>query len=257
MDTESSPESRAGSRKDGAFPTTHWSMVLKAGGKPDVESSAALETLCGLYWYPLYAFVRRQGRSHHDAQDCTQKFFERFLAVEGIARARPERGRFRSYLLASLRNFMTEEWERASAAKRGGGEIHLSLDFTMAGEKFAREPVDKNVTPEQAFDCNWAMGVVERALLELRAEHAAGARGEVFDALAPLLWSDGRGEPLVNLGQRLGMAEGTVRVALHRMRKRLGECLRAQIAATVETDDEVADELHYLIKAIGAKGPAR
>src|SRR6185503_5342553 len=155
----------------GMFPTTHWSVVLHAGAGSDSQVHAALESLCRQYWYPLYAFVRRQGRAHHEAEDCTQEFLARLLASDGIARARPERGRFRTFLLTALRNFLTNEWQRTQAAKRGGGAAMVSLDWQDAERRFAHEPADPGLTPEQSFDRNWALGLIETALAGLRAEY--------------------------------------------------------------------------------------
>ena len=140
----------------GRFPTTHWSLVLEAGAGDDTAARAALETLCRQYWYPIYAFVRRQGRTHHEAEDCTQEFLARLLAADGVARARPERGRFRAFLLSSLRHFLANEWRKTQAAKRGGGVVIESLDWQDAEQRFAHEPADPGLTPEQAFDRSWA-----------------------------------------------------------------------------------------------------
>ncbi|HUJ42666.1 MAG TPA: sigma-70 family RNA polymerase sigma factor [Opitutaceae bacterium] len=237
------------------FPSTHWSVVLLAGAAGGPEARSALETLCRQYWYPLYAFVRRQGRTHHEAQDCTQEFLARLLAADGIARARPERGRFRTFLLTALRNFLTDEWHRTQAAKRGGGQVPLPLEFDTAGERYAREPADAGLTPEQAFDRRWALDVVEKALLDLRVEYAASGRGALFDALAPVIWGGGAREPPAAQAQQLGLNDGAYKVALHRLRKRLRERLQAQVAATVADDTEIEEELRYLITAVGGMRP--
>ena len=151
-----------------AFPTTQWSVVLHVGAESESKVRAALETLCRQYWYPLYVFVRRQGRAHHEAEDCTQEFLARLLDTAGMAHARPERGRFRTFLLTALRNFLTNEWHREHAAKRGGGQAMLSLDLEKAEERFTHEPVDPGLTPEQAFDRSWAHDLIDHALAELR-----------------------------------------------------------------------------------------
>ena len=161
-------------------------MVLNAGKGSESQARAALESLCRQYWYPLYTYVRRRGRTHHEAEDCTQEFLARLLASAGVARARPERGRFRSFLLASLRNFLTKEWQRGKAEKRGGGHALLPLEFDTAGERFAREPVDPGLTPEQAFDRNYALEMISRAIDAIRAEYGKSGRGELFAALGPL-----------------------------------------------------------------------
>jgi DNA-directed RNA polymerase specialized sigma24 family protein len=247
------PVPPAGAR--GSFPTTHWSIVVHAASGTEAQARSALETLCGQYWYPLYAFVRRQGRPHHEAQDCTQEFLARLLAADGIARARPERGRFRTFLLAALRNFLTNEWHRARAAKRGGREAPLPLDFDTADAALAREPTDPRLTPEQAFDRNWALGMIDRATASLRAEYDAGGRGEVFAALGPLLWAD-EAEESAPAVARPGLSATAYRTALHRLRRRFGEHLRTLVAATVVDGSDVDAELRHLIAAVSNPGPA-
>jgi DNA-directed RNA polymerase specialized sigma24 family protein len=250
--TDSGPRPAEG----GTFPTTHWSVVLNAGAGSESQARAALETLCRQYWYPLYAFIRRQGHPHHEAEDCTQEFLARLLAAEGVARARPERGRFRSFLLTSLRHFLTNEWHRAQAAKRGGGEPVLSLDLERADERFAHEPADPGLNPEQAFDRSWALDLIDRATLALRREYEKSGRGALFAALAPLLWGDPAAEALAIPAARLGMTAGAFTVALHRLRQRLGQRLRADVAETVADGADVDAELRHLIAAVGGGGAA-
>jgi len=243
------------SSNGGAFPTTHWSIVLEAGVESDTRARAALETLCRDYWYPLYAFVRRQGRSHHEAEDCTQEFLAHLLAKAGMAHARPERGRFRTFLLAALRNFLTNEWHRAHAGKRGGGRTILSLDLEMAEERFALEPADPALPPDQAFDRSWARAMVAAAESALRIEYENSGRSALFAALAPLVWGDNSHETLAQQAARLGMTGPTFTVALHRLRRRIGERLRADVAETVATDAEVDAELRHLIAAVSSASP--
>jgi len=234
----------------GSFPTTHWSVVINAGAGSESQVRAALETLCRQYWYPLYAFARRHGRPHHEAEDCTQEFLARLLATEGVARARPERGRFRAFLVTALRNFLTNEWQREQAAKRGGGQAPLSLDFEAAGERFAREPVDPGLTPEQAFDRAWALGLIEDTLAELRAEYEKSGRGGLFAALAPLVWGNNPAEVLAAPAERLGLTAHAFTVALQRVRRRLGDRLRARVAETVADTADIDAELRHLIAAV-------
>ena len=241
---ESTPAAR------GSFPTTHWSVVLNAGAGSESQARAALETLCRQYWYPLYAFTRRLGRPHHEAEDCTQEFLVRLLAHDGIARARPERGHFRSFLLTALRHFLNKEWERARAAKRGGGLAPIPLDFVAAGERFAHEPVDAGLTPEQAFDRNWALGLIDGTVAELQAEYQKSGRGELFAALAPLVWGNRTLEALVTPAARLGMNVHAFTVALQRLRRRLGDRLRARVAETVVDQADIDAELRHLIVAV-------
>src|SRR5688572_12832076 len=198
-----------------SFPTTRWSVVVNAGASPEAQAHGALATLCEQYWYPIYGFVRRQGRAHHEAEDCTQEFLARLLASASMAHARPERGRFRTFLLAALRNFLANEWRRTQAEKRGGGATVLSLDLERADERFTHEPVDTGLTPEQAFDRSWAMDLLQRATDALREDYEKSGRGPLFAALAPLLWSDARDESLAAPAAALRMSVPTLTVALH------------------------------------------
>ncbi len=231
-------------------------MVLRAGEGSESQVRSALESLCRQYWYPLYTFVRRQGRAHHEAEDCTQEFLARLLASDGVERARPERGRFRTFLLTSLRNFLVNEWQRGQAAKRGGGQAPLPLEFDTAAERFAREPADPGLTPEQAFDRNWALGMIERAVAALRTEYGKSGRGALFAALGPLVWSDTSQETHAELAEQLGMNAHAFTVALQRLRRRLGERLRIDVAQTVADEAEVDAELRYLIAALGGSASA-
>jgi RNA polymerase sigma-70 factor (ECF subfamily) len=232
-------------------------MVIKAGAHAETDAHGALETLCQQYWFPLYTFVRRQGRSHQEAEDCTQEFFARLLASDGITRAQPERGRFRTFLLTALRNFLTNEWHRAHAAKRGGGAAPLSLDFGEAENTFHREPADAALTPEQAFDRTWALSMIECSRARLRDDYEKSGRGALFGALAPLIWGDAPGEAQTALSAQLGMTPHAFSVALHRLRQRLGQRLRADVAETVADDTEVDAELRHLIAAVSAPSSPR
>jgi RNA polymerase sigma-70 factor (ECF subfamily) len=241
----------------GAFPTTHWSVVINAGAGSESQAHAALETLCRQYWYPLYAFARRHGRSHHEAEDSTQEFLARLLATDGVARARPERGRFRAFLVTALRNFLTNEWQREQAAKRGGGQAPLPLDFAAAGERFTREPMDPGLSPEQAFDRAWAHSLIEDTVAGLRAEYEKSGRGVLFAALAPLVWGGNPAESLAEPAARLGMNAHAFTVALQRVRRRLGDRLRARVADTVADPADVDAELRHLIAAVAGGNSER
>jgi len=243
----------APSSKPGAFPTTHWSLVLHANADSASQAQIALETLCRLYWYPLYAYVRRQGRSHHEAEDCTQGFFSKLLAGDGVRRARPERGRFRTFLLTSLRNYLTNAWHHSQAEKRGGGCILLPLEFSEADEQFSREPVDPKLTPEQAFDHSWARGLIDGALQELRHDYEKSGRTLLFAALRPLVWDSVPPETLAKLAPQLEMSVHAATMALHRLRRRLSERVRAAVADTVADSTEVDAELRHLIASISNK----
>jgi RNA polymerase sigma-70 factor (ECF subfamily) len=237
-------------KRGSPFPVTQWSMVLRAGTNTDAQSQAALEALCRNYWYPLYAFVRRQGRDHHGAEDSTQEFLAQLLAGDGLRSAHPERGRFRSFLLASLRNFLTSEWRRTQAAKRGGGVAPIPLVTPGPDERFRHEPQDTGLTPEQAFDRSWALGMIDRAVEELRAEYQRGGRETVFDALAPHVWGNASSETLAFCAKQLAMTLPAFTVALHRARRRLGERLRALVAETVAVPAEIDAELRHLVSTI-------
>lgn len=238
--------------RTGSFPDTQWSMVLKSNPSGDAGARTALESLCVQYWYPIYVFVRRQGREHHEAEDYTQEFFAGLLASDAIRRARPERGRFRTFLLSSLRNFLTSEWRRTQAAKRGGGVLTVPIASTEFDERYGQEPADTALTPEQAFDRTWALDVIDRAVRDLRDEYKATGRGELFDTMAPQIWG-GREVPADVSARNAAGLEMTMQaynVALHRARRRLGDRLRAIVAETVFDPGEIDAELHHLVEAV-------
>jgi RNA polymerase sigma-70 factor (ECF subfamily) len=229
-------------------------MVLRAGATTESQAHSALESLCRQYWYPLYTFVRRQGRTHHDAEDGVQSFLAHLLASDSLARARPELGRFRTFLLSALRNFLTNEWHRTRAAKRGGGQPHFPLEFDTAEERFSREPADPALTPEQAFDRNWAISMIDHAIAGLRDEYGNSGRAALFTALGPLVLNSSNIGSHAELAAKLGMNGHAFTVALQRLRKRLGERLRVDVAETVVDEVSVDAELRHLIAALD--GPA-
>ena len=194
----------------------------------------------------------------HEAEDLTQDFFRQLLATGAVAKARPERGRFRTFLLTAVRNFLANDWDRRRAAKRGGGSepVSLALEFGSAEARYAHEPVDHALSPEQAFDRSWALGVVEHALAALRAEYSAAGKSALFDALGPRVWGGHAAKPMAALAQQLGLNENALNVALHRLRRRLREQVETQIAATVADPDDVAEERRYLIAILLEKVPA-
>ncbi len=256
MSPDSSLSESPSPPQPGVFPATQWSMVINAGEGSESQARSALESLCHQYWYPLYTFLRRQGKTHHDAEDCTQEFLARLLAQNVVSKAKPERGRFRTFLLTSLRNFMTNEWQRGQAAKRGGGQVPLPLEFETAGERFAREPVDPGLTPEQVFDRNYAIDAINRSVETLRADYEKSGRGDIFTALRPFLWGDGSPGSLAQRAECLGMNAHALSVALQRLRRRLGECLRAEVGQTVATEADLDAELRHLIIAAGGSSSA-
>jgi RNA polymerase sigma factor (sigma-70 family) len=234
-----------------AFVTTHWSVVLTAGHRDTPRARAALETLCQTYWPPLYAYVRRRGYSPADAQDLTQEFFARLLGRNAVATVAPERGRFRSFLLASLNHFLADEWDKARAQKRGGGRV-ISLDLQTAETRLV-EASARDLTPEQAFERRWAITLLEQVYRKLEAEYGRDGKGTVFDVLRPALAGASKDAPYAELARRLDLTEGAVKVAVHRLRRRYRALLRETIADTVSGPDEVEDELRYLFRTLAGK----
>jgi RNA polymerase sigma-70 factor (ECF subfamily) len=229
-----------------SFRTTRWSVVLAATG-PAPESRAALESLCRTYWYPLYAFVRRAGSSHEEAQDLVQGFFARMLEKRDWAVA-PERGRFRAFLLASLRHFLANERDRERAGKRGGGARPVSIDAD-ADSRFALEPADGS-TPEREFDRRFALQLLDAALRELGDEQRRARKGAQFERLQHFLAGTSEEVPYGALAAELGTSEGALRVAVHRLRRRYGELIRRAVGDLVASPDEVEAEIQALLEAL-------
>jgi RNA polymerase sigma-70 factor (ECF subfamily) len=238
----------SGSRQ---FATTRWSLVLAAGKRSSPQSSAALATLCENYWYPLYAYVRRRGHEANEAEDFTQAFFARLLEKNDLAAADPERGRFRSFLLASLKHFLANEWDRARAEKRGGGRAALSIDFGTAEERYRAEPTH-DLTPEKIFERRWALVLLENVLARLHDESAQAGKADSFDRLKGFLTGEQSAGTYGQLAAELNMSEGAVKVAVHRLRRRYRELLRAEIEETVADPDEIDQEIRALFSALGS-----
>ena len=231
------------------FHTTNWSTVLLAGQSDLPEAKEALENLCQNYWYPLYAFVRRKGYSAHDAQDLTQEFFARLLEKNYLHSAEREKGRFRTFLLACLKHFLANEWDRAKAQKRGGGKTILSLDEQTAESRYSLEPRDET-DPEKIFERRWALTLLEKVLRQLRQEYTTDNKTALFEQIKDCLTGEKTSAPYAILAAKLEMTEGALKVAVHRMRQRYGELLRLEIANTVATSQELDDEIRYLISAL-------
>jgi RNA polymerase sigma factor (sigma-70 family) len=231
------------------FATTHWTVVCSAGRNDSLHAREALEKLCRTYWYPVYAFVRRQGNNSHDAQDLTQEFFARLLENNTFAVADRKRGKFRSFLLASLKNFLVKEWQRANALKRGGGEIFVPLETDDAERRYALEPAD-TLTAETIFERRWAFTLLERVLSELRQEHVADGKSDLFEALKPALMGERSAAPYAQVAPKFHTTEGAIKVVVHRMRQRYRELLREAIAHTVAGPAEIEDELRHLFAAV-------
>ncbi|MCL5743534.1 MAG: sigma-70 family RNA polymerase sigma factor [Acidobacteria bacterium] len=234
---------------ESCFTTTHWSVVLAAGQRDSPEAADALERLCRTYWYPLYAYVRRQGSSPEDAQDLTQEFFARLLAKDFPGGVRPERGRFRSFLLACLQHFLADEREKARAARRGGNRPALSLDMKTAADRYQLE-ARVETDPESLFERRWALDLLERVLDRLRDEAADSGRGTVFDELECCLLGDRPTDTYAQLGSRLGLSETAVKVTVHRLRQRYRELLREEVAHTVTRPEELEAEMRYLLEVV-------
>ena len=213
------------------------------------ESARALETLCETYWYPLYAWLRRQGNGTHDAQDLTQSFFAFLLERGALQTVHPDKGKFRSFLLASLKHFLANEWDKAQALKRGGQFRIISLDDEEGEARFQREP-SRALTPDKAFEQSWAMTLFEAVLARLKAEYEAEGKGALHEALLVYLTDDKAKAPYAETARRLGMGEGAVRMAVLRMRRRFGELLRAEIAQTVSSPEEIDEEIRALLTAV-------
>jgi RNA polymerase sigma-70 factor (ECF subfamily) len=231
------------------FTTTHWSVVQAAGAE-SASGREALEKLCRAYWYPLYAYVRRQGHTPEDAQDLTQAFFAHFLERNAVSRARRERGRFRSFLLTSLQHFLAHEWEKARAAKRGGGICPLPWNELAAENRYQLES-DPELSPDKAFDRRWALLLFQQALVRLHAEFTAAGKAETFDQLKGFLSEAADQHAYAGVAERLNMTPAAVAVAAHRLRKRYGELVREEIAHTVTSPREIEDEMRHLIALMG------
>ncbi len=234
----------------GSFATTHWSIVLEAGRGQQADADAALAELCQKYWLPLYAYVRRRVHDTNEAQDLTQEFFARLLEKDILAEANPDRGRFRSFLLTAMQNFLTNEWRKAQATKRGGGVQLLSLDFTVGDSKLHFEP-GHHWTAERIFERNWGITLLDHVLARLRDEYAVAGKENLFDALRPFISSNREEGSFVALGEQLSMTEGAAKVAAHRLRKRYRELLRAELAQTVADPADVDAEIAWLFNALG------
>src|SRR5688572_28405035 len=234
---------------DPVFVSTHWSVVLRAGQPDSPEAHAALAELCRNYWFPLYAYARRQGCDLHHAQDLTQEFFSRLLEKNYLGVADRRRGRFRWFLLTAFKCFLANEWDRSQAQKRGGGKQVVSFDAMTAEERYRHEPAD-NASADQLYDRRWAADLLDAARTRLRGEYAKADRDGRFRYLEAYL--PGRQPTLsqAEVGAALGLTEGTVKQEVFRVRRRFGELLREAVAETVAHPDEVDDEISYLIDVV-------
>lgn len=243
-------ESNGSATPQDIFATTRWSVVQLAARRDTVRAQQALSSLCEAYWYPLYVYVRRQGHSAHDAQDLTQEFFARLLQAEALAKLDPAKGRFRAWLLASLKHFLANEWDRSRAAKRGGGKAPISLDEVAAEERYKLEPADE-LSADRLYDRRWALTLLESVLSAVHDEYRRDGKQELFESLKPTLAGSREAQPYRELATALGMTEGAVKVAVHRLRQRYRDLLRGRIADTVNGAGEVDEEIRYLFSVLG------
>jgi RNA polymerase sigma-70 factor (ECF subfamily) len=233
----------------GRFATTHWSVVLAAGRETPSEARDALASLCEAYWYPLYAFVRQRGFNSNDAQDLTQAFFTRLLEKRSLAAVDPAQGKFRSFLLVCMKNFLANEWDWSHAKRRGGGQTILSMETGMAEQRYLVESADC-LTPERLFERRWALTILERALDRLRNFCVAAGKEKQFDHLQVYLGGKSGAPTYREMAAELDMTEDAVKTAVHRLRHRYRRELRAEIALTVGEPDQIDDEIRDLFAAL-------
>jgi RNA polymerase sigma-70 factor (ECF subfamily) len=246
----SEPEESWQSGGPRAFATTHWSVVAAAGEGGSEPARNALETLCRAYWYPVYAYVRRKGYPPAEAQDLTQEFFAQLIARNHFSLADRTKGRFRAFLLATLDYFLAREWRRAHRQKRGGQFRFISLDEHPPEERYQLEPADHE-TPERQFLRQWALAVLKQAMSALQRECEANGKAALFQEAKSLLSGERHTAAYAQISRNLNMAEGTARVAVHRLRERYGELLRSEVAHTVTSEAEVDEELRFLFQVLG------
>src|SRR6185369_3101480 len=231
------------------FRTTHWSVVLAATARDSPAGSQALAKLCSIYWYPLYAYVRRRGHDVHEAEDLTQQFFARLLQRSFLQSVSSEKGRFRSFLLASLKNFLANEWDRTQTQKRGGGRAPIPLDLGNAEYRYQVEPID-TATPEVLYERRWALTLMEQVMTRLRQEYVRNEKADLFDELKVFLSGEGKSMTYAELAAKHGVSESAVKMAVLRLRQRYGELLRLEIAQTVSSPEEVEAEIRHLIAVV-------
>jgi DNA-directed RNA polymerase specialized sigma24 family protein len=230
------------------FATTHWTVVLEAQNRDSGRAGTALEELCRTYWYPLYVYIRRQSPTREDAEDLTQAFFARFLEKNYLAGVTSEKGRFRAFLLAALKHFLANEWDRAHRQKRGGGAANLSLDWQNADTRYQVEPPD-HLSPDKLYDRAWAVTLLERVIARLHDEAAAEDKSGLFEQLKPFLMLGKSAIPYAQAAAALGLREGAARVAVHRLRRRYRALLRQEIGQTLSDPAQLEEEMQALFSA--------
>jgi RNA polymerase sigma-70 factor (ECF subfamily) len=235
--------------ENGEFGTTRWSLVISAGRDSSPDSKQALTSLCETYWYPLYAYARRRVVDVDEAQDLTQAFFAELLEKNYVGSAVPDRGRFRAFLLTAFKHFLSQQWEKAKAQKRGGGRAPISLDFESAGSHFRIEPAS-GLTAEQSYDQQWAIALLSQIMDRLEADFEQAGKAKQFDELKGFIIGDHAGTTYAQVAERLNMTEAAAKKSASRMRRRYGELLREEIAQTVAGADEVEDEIRNLFATL-------
>ncbi len=235
--------------KSPQFATTRWSIVVSAGQQASPDSQRALESLCEVYWYPLYIYVRRRVADTNEAQDLTQAFFAKLLEKNYVGSASPDRGRFRAFLLTALKHYLSKQWEKGRAQKRGGGHVPVSFDFQAADSSLTIEPAS-GLTPEQLYDQQWAIALLGQIMQRLRTEFEESARTDQFEELKGFVIGDHSGKTYAEAAAKLNMTEVAARKAASRMRKRYRELLREEIAQTVSRPEEVDDEIRNLFATL-------
>jgi DNA-directed RNA polymerase specialized sigma24 family protein len=233
----------------GQFRTTRWSMVLSAGHPSAANAAQALEQLCAAYWYPLYTWLRYRGYSFHDAQDLTQAFLGHLLDKNRLRTPSPEKGKFRSFLLAALKNFLANEWDKTQALKRGAQFTFVSVDEDRGEDRYRCDP-SHEITPDKAFEQTWATTLLESVLDKLRKEYAGANKAELFEALQGYLSGDKGAVAYSEMAARLNLKEGALKMSVLRLRRRFGELLRNEIAHTVTSAEEIDDEIRALFAAV-------
>jgi RNA polymerase sigma-70 factor (ECF subfamily) len=237
----------------GHFVTTHWSLIRRAARTDVAEAEAALSELCRTYWYPLYTFIRRQGRNPHDAEDLTQAFFAKLLDKNYVDAAAKEKGRFRTFLLTALKRFLANEWDREHAQKRGGFQPMLSIDQERAEARFAAEPACAAL-PDVLFDQQWAAALLDQVMQRLGDEYAASGRAALFELLRSRLAPDASAPPYAEVAKQLHLSEAAIKMAVQRLRARYRQILREEISQTVSAPEEIEDEIRYLPATFSAGG---
>lgn len=245
----SEPQPTPGSSDAGRFAATRWTLVLSAARGPQTpRAAAAMAELCRIYWYPLYAFIRRRGHPAHDAEDLTQEFFARLLDEHFLAAADRDKGRFRTFLLMAVKRFLANEYDRTQARKRGGGRRIVSLEGLEPEARYHQEPAD-SLTPERLFEQQWALTLLEQVLARLQAEMTAAGKAALFASMKGHL-AGSRDESYAATAARLGMSEGAVKVAVHRLRRRYRGILQEEIGQTVAAPEEIEEEIRYLFTCL-------